>query len=49
MVIEWLSKEKVLSILETQEVTLAKDVYMPYFACRTHLAAFKKFLETEEK
>ncbi len=47
MVIEWFSRGKVLSILETQEVSLAKDVYMPYFACRTHLAAFKKFLESE--
>ncbi len=47
MVIEWFSKEKALSVLEDQIETLAKDVYMPHFSCRTHLAAFKKFLESE--
>lgn len=42
--IEWFPKDKVLSILESQIGTLSKDVYMPHFACRTHLAAFQKFL-----
>lgn len=46
--IDWLPAEEIHSILEKQIHALAKDVYMPYFACRTHLAAFKKYLEMKK-
>ncbi|MFA5132433.1 MAG: NUDIX domain-containing protein [Candidatus Paceibacterota bacterium] len=46
--IEWLSKEIISTRLATQEATLAQDVYMPYFATRTHFSALQKFLETCE-
>ncbi len=42
--INWLSKEAAQELLERQVETLALDVYIPHFNCRTHLAAFKKFL-----
>ncbi len=47
MVIEWLSKERVLAVLENQEKSLPSGVYTPFFASRTHLAAFKKYLELD--
>ena len=45
--IEWLPAEKIYSILENQIHTLAKDVYMPYFACRTHLAAIREYIKNK--
>ncbi len=49
IIIGWFSKDETLSVLSSQISTLAKDVYMPHFSCRTHLAAFRKFLELEQK
>lgn len=46
--IEWLPKEKIISILESQIENLSKDVYMPHFACRTHLAAFNEYLKLQK-
>lgn len=47
---DWLSKEEVLDLLKKQVENLTtdekyKEVYQPHFNCRTHLAAFKKYLE----
>ncbi len=43
--IDWLSKKETLDLLQTQISSLSSEVYMPHFSCRTHLAAFKKYLE----
>jgi len=44
-VLTWNTKEEVETILENQLNTIPKDDYPAQFNCRTHLAAFKKYLE----
>lgn len=47
--IKWTSPEEVLTVLETQIPNLAKDVYMPYFNCRTSLDAWNLYLTYSSK
>lgn len=44
-VLTWETKEDIQAILEDQQETMISNVYAPHFDMRTHLAAFKKFLE----
>jgi len=45
LTLTWDSKEEVKTLLENQPNTVPKDDYPLQFNCRTHLAAFKKYLE----
>jgi 8-oxo-dGTP diphosphatase len=47
MQIEWLPKDRIKDILESQIEGLPKDAYMPHFNCRTSRDMFLKFLEEE--
>lgn len=44
-ILKWLSPEEILTILESQIHEIKEDEYIPHFNCRTHLAAFRKYLK----
>lgn len=48
-ILKWLSPDEILTMLESQMHEIKDNEYAPHFNCRTHLAAFKKYLEYDKR